>query len=58
MNINEINVVEDWDQPVEEGTTGDLEEIKGQAAKYYSWLYAPKETPPFCATPRNSTGWT
>ena len=36
MNINEINVVEDWDHPVEEGTTEDLEEIKGQAAKYYS----------------------
>ena len=44
MNINEINVVEDWDHPVEVGTTSDKEEIKEQAASYYSWLYSPKET--------------
>ena len=44
MNINEINVVEDWDHPIEVGTTSDKEEIKEQAARYYSWLYSPKET--------------
>ena len=44
MNINELYTVEDWDHPIVDETTDNQEEIQCQAARYYSWLYADKET--------------
>ena len=44
MNINELYVIDDWDNREEEQpeTTTDEEELLIQASRYYRWLYKPK----------------
>ena len=44
MNIEEINVVNDWDSPESEDSTDEQETIKSQIFKYYEWLYKEKST--------------
>jgi len=45
MNINELYVIDDWDNREEEQpeTTTDEEELLIQASCYYRWLYKPKK---------------
>jgi hypothetical protein len=45
MNINELYVIDDWDNRDDEQpeTTTDEEELLIQASCYYRWLYKPKK---------------
>ena len=44
MNIEELHIVNDWNNPEVEDTTDDIDTIKRQIYKYYEWLYQEKET--------------
>ena len=44
MNIEELNIVNDWNNPTSDDSTDDAETIKGQIHKYYEWLYRAKPT--------------
>ena len=44
MNIGEINITDDWDNPEPSDSTDEQETIKTQILKYYEWLYKEKKT--------------
>ena len=44
MNIEELKIIEDWDNPVSTDSTDDPDTIKAQIHKYYEWLYRAKTT--------------
>ena len=44
MNIEELKIIEDWDNPVSTDSTDDPDTIKTQIHKYYEWLYRAKIT--------------